>query len=125
LGAPLAGLVHASIDISDGLAADLGHVIHTSSVGAEIQLSEVPLSNAAKAVLELQKADIADLISGGDDYELLLTAPPEHRQALADIAVKTGILLTRIGQITATNEVVFLDKAHRRVSIKRTGYKHF
>lgn len=121
----LSDLAHAGIDISDGLAADLGHVIQTSSAGAEIQLSEIPLSNAAKALLQLQKADIADLISGGDDYELLLTSAPAHRLAIAEMAEKTGVSITRIGQIISGSEAFYLDENGARVLLKRAGYRHF
>ncbi len=118
----LSGLAHAGIDISDGLAADLGHILETSAVGAEIQLADIPLSDAAKA---LQQLDIAYLISGGDDYELLLSCAPAHRQTLAEISVKTGVSLTRIGHVTATKEAVFLDKNGTRTPLKRAGYQHF
>ncbi len=121
----LSGLVHAGIDISDGLVADLGHVIQTSSVGAEIQLSDIPLSGAVKKLLELQNVEISELITGGDDYELLLTAVPAHRSLIAEVSVKTGISLTRIGQIIVGNEAFYLDKNGARVSLKRAGYQHF
>lgn len=125
LAPSLTGLVNAAIDISDGLAADLGHVIQASAAGAEIHLSDIPLSEAAKAALNIREADIAKLISGGDDYELLLTAAPGQRHALADSAAKAGVLLTRIGRITPSKEIVFLDEAHKPVRIKRPGYRHF
>jgi len=121
----LSDLAHAGIDISDGLVADLGHVLQASSVGAEIQLSEIPLSNAAKALLQLQKADIADLISGGDDYELLLSCAPAHRLAIAEMAAKTGVSITRIGQITPGQEAIFVDQTGARIVLKRAGYRHF
>ncbi len=125
LALELAGLAHAAIDISDGLAADLGHVTQTSGAGAEIQLSEIPYSNAAKAALQLQAVHIGELISGGDDYELLFTALPEHRQSLAGIATKTGVSLTRIGRIAPGNEIIFLDQTGSRIPLKSTGYRHF
>lgn len=121
----LSGLAHAGIDISDGLVADLGHILETSAVGAEIHLADIPLSDAAKALQQLQQLDIADLISGGDDYELLLSCAPAHRQTLAEISVKTGVSLTRIGHVTATKEAVFLDKNGTRIPLKRAGYQHF
>lgn len=125
LAGALTGLTHAAIDISDGLAADLGHVTDTSGVGAEIQLASVPLSDAARTALHQQATDMAALISGGDDYELLLTTAPGNRQAMADLAARTGIALTRIGSITSGNEVAFLDGKNARIDLKSTGYKHF
>ncbi|MEQ1888998.1 MAG: thiamine-phosphate kinase [Alphaproteobacteria bacterium] len=121
----LAGRLHAAIDISDGLVADLGHVTQTSSVGAVIQLSEIPLSDAARAALDLQACSILELISGGDDYELLFTAAPERRMELAGIGNRAGVALTRIGHIIPGNETVFLDQADTPVTVKRTGYTHF
>ncbi len=125
LAPALAGLAHAAIDISDGLAADLGHVTQTSLVGAEIQLANIPLSDAAKAMLELQKLDIEDLISGGDDYELLLTTSSAHRQTLADIAIKSGVLLTRIGRIVSGTDAIYFDQTGTPIPLKRAGYRHF
>jgi thiamine-monophosphate kinase len=125
LAGALIGQAHAAIDISDGLAADLGHVAQTSSVGAEIQLAAVPLSDAAWAALSRQATDLAALISSGDDYELLFTAAPDKRQPLAGLSAETGIGLTRIGRITAGNEIVYLDANNAPVSLKGTGYRHF
>jgi thiamine-monophosphate kinase len=125
LAGTLTGLAHAAIDISDGLAADLGHVTDTSGAGAEIQLAYIPLSDAASAALEQQATDIGALISGGDDYELLLTTASGNRQAMAELSARTGVPMTRIGRITSGNEIVFLDGNNARMDLKSTGYKHF
>ncbi len=125
LSGALIGPAHAAIDISDGLAADLGHVTETSSIGAEIQLAAVPLSDAARAALTLQATDLAALITSGDDYELLFTAAPDQRQLLADIASKTGIGLIRIGHMTAGKEIIYLDENNVRIALKSKGYRHF
>ena len=124
-GPRLPGLVHASIDISDGLAADLGHILETSDKGAEIETSRIPLSAAANRALDAGATDMAQLMSGGDDYEILFTAPPEHRQLLADAAGQCGVRLTRIGRITAGGGAVFLDEAGRHLPLSRAGYQHF
>lgn len=125
LAGALIGLAHAAIDISDGLAADLGHITETSLVGAEIQLAAVPLSDAARAALTLQAADLARLISSGDDYELLFTAAPDKGPALAELSARMRIAITRIGRIVAGNEAVFLDRNQACLNLKNTGYRHF
>jgi thiamine-monophosphate kinase len=125
LAGALIGLAHAAIDISDGLAADASHITETSLVGAEIQLAAVPLSDAARAALSHQAADLAKLISSGDDYELLFTAAPEKHQALVQLAARTGIGLTRIGCIITGSEIVYLDENNVRVPLKNQGYRHF
>jgi len=121
----LMGRIHASIDISDGLAADLGHVTRASSVGANIQSSVIPFSDAARTMLSMQHAALEDLITGGDDYELLFTAAVKQRRAIVAIAAKTGIAITRIGQITGGRELVFANAEGREMTLKRHGYRHF
>lgn len=125
LGPRLPGLVHASIDISDGLAADLGHILETSDKGAEIEAACIPLSAAARQALEMGVIDMAQLLSGGDDYEILFTAPPEHRQSLAEAAGQCGVMLTRIGRITAGKAAVFLDGSGHPLTLAKAGYQHF
>lgn len=121
----LLGRIHASIDISDGLAADLGHVTRASSVGANIQASAIPLSDAARTLFGMQQTALEDLISGGDDYELLFTAAAKQRRAIAAIAAKTGIAITRIGQVTEESELVFENADGGALPLKRPGYRHF
>lgn len=121
----LTGLAHAAIDISDGLVADLGHVLHASCVGAMVQVSEIPLSGATCAALELHAVTLEGLISGGDDYELLFTCLPEHREKLAEISLRTGVGLTRIGQITPGQGAVFVDQTGARIIPQQKGYRHF
>ena len=70
--------VHAMMDISDGIASDLRHILEASGAGAEIELAEVPLSGEMRAVCEERGWDAAELaVSGGEDYELLVTMAPE------------------------------------------------
>jgi len=92
LGQSLVGLAHAAIDISDGLLADLGHILDRYGVGAEIVLHDMPLDAAFGAFPHLiQRCALA----GGDDYELCFTAPPEHRARIEPLGAH------RIGRITA------------------------
>jgi thiamine-monophosphate kinase len=90
LGRAVRRWAHAAIDISDGLAQDLGHLLRASKVSATIDLARVPVANGAT----LQQA-----VSGGEDYELLLAVPPKHRDRVLVAAKEVDVPLTAIGEI--------------------------
>jgi thiamine-monophosphate kinase len=119
LGEALRGLAHAAIDISDGLLADLGHIVETSKLGAEIRVDLLPLSAA-----DLPGAQDAAL-SGGDDYELLFTTAPSQRDAIGGLAEKLDLPITRIGQMRTAPGIRVLDAAGAEVHPDRTGWQHF
>jgi thiamine-monophosphate kinase len=119
LGQALRGLAHAAIDISDGLMADLGHIGETSNLGAEIRADLLPLSAA-----DLPGAQDAAL-AGGDDYELLFSAPPSQRDAIERLARKLDLPLTRIGAMQATPGIRALDATGAEVHPGHTGWQHF
>jgi thiamine-monophosphate kinase len=121
LGEALRGLDHAAIDISDGLLADLGHIVEVSELGAEVRADRLPLSDAAA---DLPGAEDAAR-SGGDDYELLFTAPPSHRDAIRRLAVKLDLRLTRIGQMQAGAGVRVLDANGQPIEPTARGWQHF
>lgn len=119
LGVALRGIAHASLDISDGLVQDAGHICHASNVGATLYKHRLPLSDAAK---ELVKADThlwQYVLGGGDDYEILFTAPASRKAALAKLPV------TAIGEITDAKDVTVRDEAGKPVTVSRRGYRHF
>lgn len=124
VGAALAGVAHACIDVSDGLLADLGHVCAASRVGAEVRVDALPASDALRgrfageARRELQAG-------GGDDYELCFTAPPDVRDAIARIGRDTGVAVTRIGRIVTGDRVRACDGDGRTWRPRRAGYAHF
>lgn len=125
LGRRLRGLASSAIDVSDGLLADLGHVLERSGVGAELWFDKLPRS---EALAECADAALARecLLGGGDDYELLFTVPQERRAAILAIARDTGLPLTRIGSIAAGDPVVaLLDDAGRPVAYGTGGFDHF
>lgn len=124
-GPQLRGVATATIDISDGLVADLGHVCETSRVAAVIEENLLPLSAAAKAVLARRPKLIADVLGGGDDYEILFTAPPSAMQTIARVADASRVPMTRIGRITEGAGVTVLDPGGRRRKLARTGWMHF
>jgi thiamine-monophosphate kinase len=119
LGEKLLELAHAAIDISDGLAVDLKHILEKSSVGAVIDVDRLPLSDALRAAVSENEA-IALALNGGDDYELCFTAPAAH----ADIFRKMQLPVTCIGKITMQKTL----ELHQNGKIyhgKIAGYRHF
>jgi thiamine-monophosphate kinase len=119
LGQALRGLAHAAIDISDGLVADLGHIVQTSGLGAEIRVDLLPLTDA-----DLPGAQDAAL-SGGDDYELLFTAAKSQRDTIEQLIRKLDVPLTRIGEMQAAPGVRVLDASGADMRPERTGWQHF
>ena len=125
LGRQLAGIAHAMIDISDGLIADLGHICETSRVAGVVELSALPLSSGARVIVAAEPGVRARLAAGGDDYELLFTAPPGSTKAITDLSSVLGLPLTRIGKIEPGEGVRLVDAAGRTIPIEEPGYQHF
>ena len=125
LGQGLAGLAHATIDISDGLVADLGHICDVSAVGATIEAALVPLSPALRLALKAEPSLLVAALTGGDDYELLFTAPPQAAPGLAALAADCQVALTKIGVIEPGRGVSVVDSAGAALDIAQGGYRHF
>ena len=121
LGQALRGVAGAAIDISDGLIADLGHILEASGVGAELRADQLPLSAAARDLPGARDAALA----GGDDYELLFTASPARRAEIAALARRLGLPLTCIGQIRAGSDLSILDAAGQEIKVAKRGWQHF
>ncbi|MGI4858129.1 MAG: thiamine-phosphate kinase [Janthinobacterium lividum] len=99
LGVALRGIAHAAIDLSDGLAGDLGHILKRSGVGAVVDVDAVPRSaHLARHSTAIQRECT---LAGGDDYELCITAPAAARAQMLDAAARCGVRLSRIGAIVA------------------------
>lgn len=123
LGRFLHGIAAAAIDVSDGLAADLGHVLTASGVGAVVDVERLPLSAALReAVPEPEARELA--LSGGDDYELCFTAPRKQRDEIAALSTYLSLPLTRIGSIEA-EPGLRLRAQGRPYTPQRGGYEHF
>ena len=125
--APLVGrYATAAMDVSDGLVGDLGKLCAASNVGAEVSADAVPLSDAARAAIKAESDFLETALTGGDDYEILLTAVPADGPLLIAEAERIGVPLTRIGRITDAPAVpVFLDAAGRPMTFRHTAYDHF
>lgn len=120
LGCWLAQYATSCMDISDGLIADLKHLLKRSQVGATLYHQQIPLSSA------LQKLPLSTALSfaltGGDDYELLFTIPKQHSEELEEYQIVSKLSLKVIGEITTEIEQVTLDYALVNVP---DGYNHF
>jgi thiamine-monophosphate kinase len=124
LGLALRDIAHSAIDISDGLLADLGHILECSNVGAEIAFATLPISCAMQPYFE-QPLGKHCVLAGGDDYELCFTVAVAHRSEVEKIAVNLGLLLTRIGSITAEKKCAVHAADGSIVNIEESGYDHF
>lgn len=123
-GLALRGLASSAIDISDGLLADLGHILEASGVGARFALDEIPLSKPAADWLAAG-GDWSMVVAGGDDYELCFTAPPGKAAEIESIGRSLGLAMTPVGVIEAAAglRVVGPDGSPWRPS--RAGFDHF
>ncbi len=118
--------VHAMIDLSDGLATDLGHLCRSSGVGGRVWLPRLPIPEPvtrAAALLDLDPWRLA--VSGGEDFELLFAAPArEMPSILTALGGETGTMGTIIGEVVAEDELVFLDREGQPVPMG-PGFEHF
>lgn len=125
LGPRLVGIASAGMDVSDGLVQDLGHLCRVSGVAAAIQAAEVPLSPAARAALAADQSRLASVLTGGDDYELLFTAPAKFRDAVLEAGRQSGVAVTAIGTVTAGQGTVVRDSLGHELSFDQGGWRHF
>lgn len=123
-GLALRGIASAAIDISDGLAQDLGHVLERSRVGARLEVDRLPLSSALTASLDTEAA-IATALASGDDYELCFTVPPERAAPLERLAAAWDCRCTYIGDITAKPGLRLIRADGSAFHLDRSGYDHF
>lgn len=129
LGPKLVGIASAAADVSDGLVADLGHICRASKLNAEINMEDVPLSHAARRAVTDRQSLHLNLLSGGDDYEIVFTAPLTALDQLKQVARETGVAITRIGRMairdSAAPPVIVLDASGAQLEVRDGGYRHF
>ncbi|HEX5363739.1 MAG TPA: thiamine-phosphate kinase [Gallionella sp.] len=121
LGLALRGIAHSAIDVSDGLLADLGHILEASRVGAEIEFDSIPAEFDGHDEPLLQRC----ILAGGDDYELCFTVPAARHAEVERLAAQLGLPLTRIGKIVAQCGCLVQDAAGNTIDIEAAGYDHF
>ncbi len=117
-----------AIDISDGLVADLGHLISASHCGAHIKVSEVPLSSSAQYYFEHYHKTIIDwsmVLTQGDDYELCFTADSKNESAVRKLADRHQLNLSCIGEVTDSDKLDFVTAENDTIKFLNTGFKHF
>lgn len=135
LGLALRGIANSAIDVSDGLLADLGHILEASRMGAEIEFDALPVSDVMRRALSPTPSPVLGrgecsfaqrcMLSGGDDYELCFTAPAARRAEVKRIAAQVGLPLTRIGKIVAGKGAIVHDTHGHPMNIEVEGYDHF
>jgi thiamine-monophosphate kinase len=124
LGLALRGVASAAIDVSDGLCADLGHVLERSGVGARVRVDDLPRSDALAGCRD-DPAVRAAVLGGGDDYELCFTAPASRHDRVLAAGAAAGVRVSAVGEIVAGRELVLLDGHGAVVRPPRAGYEHF
>ena len=127
LGMALRGIANACIDVSDGLAGDLGHMLKASQTGAVLTTDWIQDSAAISVALQAlpfaRRLDMA--LAGGDDYELLFTAPPDQADAVQEAANDCDVSITCIGRITSGSGLQVLDAQGLPMSRRFASFDHF
>ena len=130
VGPRLIGLATAALDVSDGLIADLRHICEVSDLTAIVEAGRVPLSPAARAVIAAEPERLATALTGGDDYEILFTAPQAVAGQLAELSHTLGVAITAIGHMSAPSggaqkRVTVVAADGRPLRFASEGWRHF
>jgi thiamine-monophosphate kinase len=123
LGFALQDIAHSAIDISDGLLADLGHILERSTLGANLYWEHIPHVHVSNGIDTARLQNLC--LAGGDDYELCFTAPASQHDAILAIGKKNNLKLSAIGETTQEINLNLYDKNHQLIKLKNTGYVHF
>ena len=123
LGLALRGVATSAIDVSDGLLGDLAHVLQRSNVGAELRVDALPRSDDLRALPEALQRTCT--LAGGDDYELVFTAPPARAAQVAAAALAAQVVVTRIGRIEVAAGLRLIDRDGRALPNSFASFDHF
>lgn len=116
----------ASMDISDGLVGDFAKLVRASKTGGEIEAADLPLSEAATAAMTAAPELLEPIMTGGDDYELLLTVPQSETEAFKASAAGQSMRVTRVGRIlSSVSGVTVRDANGNKLNFKRPSFDHF
>jgi thiamine-monophosphate kinase len=115
----------AAMDVSDGLAGDLGKLLRASGVGADIEVSRIPLSAAARTAVDADPPAIETILTGGDDFEVVATIPPRKLRSFIAAARRARVQVTEIGRVIPGQGARFLDADGRLLRFKRASFSHF
>lgn len=126
LGLALRGIASSAIDISDGLLADLGHVLKASNLGAKLYLQQFPQASHWPMASSLRPAEqLKLLLAGGDDYELCFSAPVAAHASISQIGIRLGLPLLCVGEMVAEPKLTVHGLAGEILDIKEAGFDHF
>ena len=125
LGLALRGLAHAAADLSDGLRGDLGHILAAIGVGATLEAPALLAACGADLLTQGQDRALDFALHGGDDYELVFTADPGQREAIARAAQALGLPVARIGRIDAEPGLRLRDGEGQALPLAGHGFDHF
>lgn len=122
LGGYLREIATAAADVSDGLLADLGHITEASGCGAVIELEKIPLSPAVRRLVDEDAGRWRQVVTGGDDYEIVFTGRNESR--VAELSARLGLPITAIGRVTPGKGIEVRKSDGEPISFAAAGYKH-
>ena len=124
LGLALIDMATSAIDISDGLASDLGHILDASGKGATVNLETIPLCDDLMQVDDRERR-LYMALCAGDDYELCFTVPEKNKARLEQVRLELNVPLTCIGEISEGESIKWQNADGSEYKLKTSGYTHF
>lgn len=120
----IASFAHSGLDISDGLIKDIGHLTTEQKMGAIIQREKIPLSSAAKKIVEQDKGAWQLILGGGDDYEMVFTSSEYNHPEISVMGSMSDVPISRIGEVSKEESINVVDKQGDVVPVLSEGYIH-
>ena len=121
----LLSIANTSIDISDGLIADLEKLINNQKLSYELYLNDIPISKNLNKLIDLKIIKKIESVSSGDDYQILFTASPSKSRIISKISRSLGVKISKIGKICTHNRrSQIIDEKNKKIALKNKGYFH-